>query len=235
MLLGRVGTTADSRQCPGCFPRPATWKRQRYRNGWGPAPPVIDSDPTVRYSRAVAGPSRAASINGSIAGPAFGSRGVPVRTAERRTNGYGRPGQLRARHLIDDRTLLVTEWRRRRDTSSHQQGREVPAPERHVGRARQQQPPSQPAASLAVFRTGGVRADGYGQPPASLCRRQHRRVQRLGRLRQQADDKLRGAHTDRQGPQQFPRRTASRFPTTDRLLSDRANNVSSRSGWTATL
>ena len=94
-LLGGVGgATADSHGNVWVFHRPHTLEEGNVtENGYTPAPPVIEFSPTGQYIQGWGGPAKGGGYEWSNRGglhSAFAE--CPSCTAERRTNGDGRPG-----------------------------------------------------------------------------------------------------------------------------------------------
>ena len=105
MLLGGVGgATADSHGNVWVFHRPHTLEEgNATENGWGPAPPVVEFGPTGRYLQGWGGPSKSGEYQWFNRG-GLHSAHVECQscTAERRTNGDGRPGSGEHGIFIDD-------------------------------------------------------------------------------------------------------------------------------------
>ena len=95
MVLGGVGgATADSHGNVWLFHRPHTLEEgNANENGYKPAPPVVAFDEKGNYLRGWGGPSQSGEYEWTNRGGLF-SKYAPCAscTAERRTNGDGRPG-----------------------------------------------------------------------------------------------------------------------------------------------
>ena len=106
MLLGGVGgATADSHGNVWVFHRPHTLEEgNATENGYKPAPPVVEFSPTGKYLQGWGGPSKNGEYQWTNRGGLHSEFAECAScTAERRTNGDGRPGSGEHGIAVDDK------------------------------------------------------------------------------------------------------------------------------------